>query len=297
VGSLGFKVLKGRFVVVGKEPDGDSVRFIPDAANPWSDLQGGDRAVRAQSKADGSIQLRLEGIDAPELHYGGDAQPDGASARDDLLRRLGFTRITYLPGSTMVESATPESVRGAILTKLVEIHGRPVAYVLTDDVASAFADGSWRIVRPPLVNQSLNAALLADGSAYYTVYTSTPLTHQRALQGLAAKARSERLGVWAADETSDFVLVDEASIGPTGELVLPKLFRRCTDYLKAVTEKGFTGNLPDWIRNPGSPTRDENDQVLINGSIRTHLADLLQQVDTTIQFTADLLQIAFVEKA
>jgi len=71
--------------------------------------------------------------------------------------------------------------------------------------------------------------------AYLTLYTSTPATHGRALRAVAGEAREEDRGVWAADETDEFRLADQGSISPPdGALVLPKLFRRCTDYLKAV---------------------------------------------------------------
>ena len=45
-------------------------------------------------------------------------------------------------------------------------------------------------------------------------------------------------------------------------MVLPKLFRRCTDYPSAA-EKGFQGTLVDWILGVStSPARDENDRVV-----------------------------------
>ena len=53
---------------------------------------------------DGSVQLRLEGIDAPELHYGRAAQPDGGSARDWLLNQVGFADVTYQPGTAITDA-------------------------------------------------------------------------------------------------------------------------------------------------------------------------------------------------
>ena len=43
------------------------------------------------------MRLRLEGVDAPELHYGTAAQPLGREARDQLLAWLGFTELEYAP--------------------------------------------------------------------------------------------------------------------------------------------------------------------------------------------------------
>jgi endonuclease YncB( thermonuclease family) len=74
-----YLLIPGSFVIVGYEPDGDSIRFIAD--DP-SDYQFLHRHYRIKpSPRDGSVQLRLEGVDATELHYGSAAQPLGAQAR------------------------------------------------------------------------------------------------------------------------------------------------------------------------------------------------------------------------
>ena len=98
------RVLKGKLTVVGKSPDGDSIRFIPAKPELLDDLYRGDR-VRA-SRVDGSVQLRLEGIDSPETHYGKDAQPQGEPARDWLLEQVGFTDVVFDQNST-VSPPTP----------------------------------------------------------------------------------------------------------------------------------------------------------------------------------------------
>src|SRR5689334_3345781 len=85
------RVLKGKLTVVGKSPDGDSIRFVPAKPELIDDLYRGDRA--RPSRVDGSFQLRLEGIDSPETHYGKDAQPQGEPARDWLLEQAGFTNV------------------------------------------------------------------------------------------------------------------------------------------------------------------------------------------------------------
>jgi len=104
--------------------------------------------------------------------------------------------------------------------------------------------------------------------------------------------------VWARDSTAQFDLVDQSSISPPdGAVILPKLFRRATDYLKDVATKGFSGNLADWIRSvSASGTRNENDQVLVCGSLPVHLADLLEQRNKAVAFLVDPIEITFVEK-
>jgi endonuclease YncB( thermonuclease family) len=290
-----FLCIQGKLVIVGYEPDGDSVRFVADDASHYDQLQRADRIRLSQH--DGSVQLRFEGVDAPELHYGTNAQPLGDSARDALLTWIGFTDIKYDQNSeTRVRSATPTSVRAAILTQMAEANGRPVAYVLVEATGSLPTDGTWVNVDEALLDQTLNARLLSEGQAYYTVYTSTPVSHRRLFRELAANARTKELGVWSQDSTADFILVDQGSVGPGGQLILPKLFRRCTDYLKAV-HKGFSGNLGDWLlASAATPTRDENDRVLVNDTIEVHLSDLIVQRNQHITFQPDLLDITFVEK-
>jgi hypothetical protein len=77
---------------------------------------------------------------------------------------------------------------------------------------------------------------------------------------------------------------------------LPKLFRRCTDYLKA-REAGFAGLLPEWlVAASASGRRPENDLLLIGGTTEVALSTVVQHLNDRIRFTADILDIVFVEK-
>ena len=288
-----YYLIKGNFVIKGYEPDGDSVRFIADDLDLYQHLY---RHYRIKpSKRDGSVQLRFEGVDATELHYGSAAQPLGKEASDNLLSWMGFENIEYKSDrSTMVESANPDFIRGAILSQAAEANGRPVSYILLD--ADIPKGGDWIKVDVNLLKKTLNFRLLDTGMAYYTVYTSMPNKHRQFFREVAMSARNHKKGVWDIDTTSEFKLDDQESIGPGGQCILPKLFRRCTDYLKDV-EKGFKGNLADWlIWISESKSRNENDIVLINNSFEVPLSELLDQRNSTIAFKADVLDIAFVEK-
>jgi hypothetical protein len=178
----------------------------------------------------------------------------------------------------------------------VDPNGRPISYVLTGEPAAGLTPGTWSLVDETLLASTYNQRLLVTGAAYPTFYTSTPQAHVDLLRELSEGARDALLGVWARDTTSAFALVDQTSLSPPdGELILPKLFRRSTDYLKAV-DKGFEGNLRDWILAVSTtPSRDENDGVVLDGA-ELHLADLIVQQNDTVVFQADLLDIVFVEK-
>ncbi len=248
-----YLVIKGKFVIVGKEPDGDSVRFIADDPNLYEHLH---RNYRIKPSRDESVQLRFEGIDATELHYGGAAQPLGAEARDQLLDWMGFENIQYK--GNRVQSSEPDAVSGVILSQAADANGRPISYVLLEEDAKQLEDQDWARVNTVLLKKTLNFKLLTQGLAYYTVYTSTPSTHRKTLQEAALATRKANRGVWAQDTTEEFVLMDKNSIvAPDGQVILPKLFRRSIDYLKAV-DGGFRGNLQDWLISISQGSRNEN---------------------------------------
>jgi endonuclease YncB( thermonuclease family) len=284
--------IKGQLVIVGYEPDGDSVRFIADDPSHYSQLKRNNK-IRL-SKRDNSVQLRLEGIDAPELHYGNAAQPTGDTARDWLLGKLGFSHVTYKGDSTAVESARPASVAAVIYSAASDVNGRPISY-LQIGTAHQPKDGTWTNVTTAVLVRTINAQALRDGVAYTTFYSSTPVSHVSHLRSIASNARADKKGVWDLDRSGLFHLDDQSSIGPDGQLILPKLFRRATDYLKDVA-KGFDGNLSDWLKANNSGSRAEDDVVILTGGVEAPLSALLDQRNASVSFTPDLLDIVFVEK-
>jgi len=284
------RLIAGTFIVVGKEPDGDSVRFVADDLDLLFELRNGHRIK--PTKSDSSVQLRFEGVDAPELHYGNDAQPLGAEARDALLGWMGFGNLQF--DGTRVTAADPAEVRGAILSKAAEANGRPVSWVFLEADAPAGQSGDWVALTPEVLANTMNHRLLDSGMAYYTVYTSTPL--RRELRAVAERARTGGAGVWPEDKTDQFVLEDQDSIGPGGQLILPKLFRRSTDYLKDVAKGAFDGNLDEWLVWKSRGSRSENDKVVLPNRTEVPLSALVSQRNRTIAFQADILDVVFVEK-
>lgn len=286
-----YQVIKGNFIIIDKKPDGDSIRFLAEEPDLYSNLS---RSYRLNPSNDGTVQIRLEGIDTPELHYGKDAQPFGEDSRDRLLKLLGF-RDFAVSGNT-ITSAKPEMIPGAILTTGVETNGRPISYIVTAEEAKTLENGEWVKVTKVFLQKTLNYQMIQEGMAYYTVYTSMPLSHRAFLQKAAKDALQENRGLWKIDRTREFVLNSQEDLSPPdGQLILPKLFRRCTDYLKAVSG-GFRGNLKDWLlaNNIGS-SRPENDRVLL-GDVELKLSDLIRQNNNRIFFQANIFDLTFLEK-
>jgi len=285
--------LHGELTVVGKSPDGDSMRFIPDSPDALDELARADR--KRVTPSDRSVQLRLEGIDSPETHFGRFAQPLGDHARDWLLQHTGFADVAFDAGGTVIR-ATPAKRRAVVLSKAFDPNGRPISYLLTDD-DNVPPDQAWAEVDADLLRRTVNAASLKNGLSYLTLYSSTPARHRRTLRAIASEAREQHRGVWGVDESENFELIDHDSLGPPdGALILPKLFRRCTDYIKA-RDGGFPGLLPEWlVAASATGRRPENDLLLIGGRTEVALSSVVQHLNDRIRFTVDLLDVVFIEK-
>lgn len=230
-------LIRGSYRVVGASPDGDSVRFTPDDPQAWTAA-----GIAARVNATGGAQLRLDAIDALETHYtprGGarwhqhPALAGAAAAR--LLGLLGFTDVTRAAGGT-VTTATPDSRPGFVLTRFADKYGRPVALAYGDDTGIAGLpgagqdDGTRVWLDADGLRGSVNDQLLAQGLVYPTFYSRLYVQLRTALTEQAVAARQAALGIWATDATTTGFTV--TSRDQAQELViLPKLFRRLTDYL------------------------------------------------------------------
>jgi endonuclease YncB( thermonuclease family) len=286
-----YKVIFGEFVIKGKQPDGDSVRFKADNSSLYASLKN---ASRLKESADGTVQLRFEGIDAPELHYGGTIQPFSREARDKLLEWIGFRNVTYQPSNLSVTSSSPDRVRGAIMAASVEKNGRPVAYVLTESSAVGLRDGSSITVDDTRLRLTLNAQSLETGMSYFTVYSSMPEAQIKTFRALSQRARTAKLGVWARDKTNDFRLENAGSINESGQLILPKLFRRATDYLSAFRKNKTGAGFRQWLIDSVG-TANPQDGLLRERGVQKRLSDLIEQNGTQIRFKADTLELVFNE--
>jgi endonuclease YncB( thermonuclease family) len=291
-----YRFITGKYVVIGFEPDGDSVHFLPDDPSAFNLITN---AHRIKPTKDGSFQLRLELIDAPETHYGGSKQALGDVARDKLMAALGFTNITL--SKEKVTGCTPQTVPAAILTKGADVHGRPISYLVGPD--SKFKADVWNEVTATELKKSLNFSMVESGAAYYTGYSSTPVEHRQAFAMAAHAASVAGKGVWSLNASSNFKLADLDSVNENGQLILPKLFRRCVDFLRDVKSGAFAGNLADWmIFKSTSPTRNENDLVVLGNSLlpvkqnEVPLSGLLLQHNDLVSFQPDLNDIFFIEK-
>jgi endonuclease YncB( thermonuclease family) len=234
--AMSMLLIKGSFKVSETaKPDGDTVPFIPDNVADWKLVPGCKPILPA---ADGHANIRLEGIDALETHYGGSYGPDqhqpielAHQAADELLKWLGFTSIVRKADETV--TLTPTSVPGFILTQGTDIYGRCVA--LVGRGAPPGCTGYEINVDDALLKKTANHYLLSLGLAYPTFYTGFPVSLRNVLAAAAKQARESTppLGVWAKDVTQSGVKITGMTsiTADDGAVILPKLFRRLKEYL------------------------------------------------------------------
>jgi len=277
-------VVRGRIVVPGYSPDGDSVRFVPHDPSSFNRTRGLRGALVG---ADGSAQLRLQGIDAPELHYAGHAQCHAIEARDALLHWLGFTHVTFHANGT-VRDASPKSVHAAIVAQSIDARGRAIAWLLRAHDASEL---SLEVsLDAHLLDRTANAFLVRHGLAYPLAYTSLAIECREHLRTIAREAREHHRGVWAHDATRAGFAV-EAFDALDRELVLPKIFRRAVDYL-ADRDDGFHGRFRAWLLDH----QDENDALVLPGSRPATLHDVIARDGDRLRMTVDPIDLTFVER-
>jgi len=271
------RVLHGTFVVQGYAPDGDSLQFVADDPRLYRFL---DRAHLVRAATDGSVQIRLEGIDAPELRYQGHHQPLAENARDALLEAIGFEQLDFTAGYVLHGERT--SVRGAIVTSSADSQGRPIAYALREEIASRVTKKGWCRIDRALLSESVNAHMLAEGHAYPLTYTTMPIEHRTVMRGLAASARRRRRGVWALDRSDGFEL-NACSRG----LLLPKLFRKCVQYLE-IGKQATAGGFRRWL----AMSSGEDDDILVDGR-RMRLSSALSEHGERLRFSIDPVRVVF----
>ena len=232
-GLIPVTLVKGSYKVVGASPDGDSVRFYPDDPGVWARA-----GIGVKANAVGSVQLRLDAIDALGTHYTPPhtampwRQPvalgDGASQA--LLDLLGFTDVVR-DARGYVTSSTPLTRPGYILTRFADKYGRAVAMAYPGGRRGRLPDTGSVHLEVGELHRSVNWQLLDAGWVYPTFYSKLYVDLRDDLAATAIAARSARRGVWAEDATlSGFSLRTRAQLSDD-LVILPKLFRRLAEYL------------------------------------------------------------------
>jgi endonuclease YncB( thermonuclease family) len=235
----------------GFEPDGDSIHFKPANPDLLKRLAQPGRPYKLSNI--GSLMLRLEGIDALELHYSPDAggasshqpRPLADNARNFLTGQLGLNPVPYAPPRNVrvkppVErDATP----GFILSRALEINGRPVSFAFAGKPPAE--DGAEATLTTSLLKRSLNYKLVQNGHAYPLFYEGLFADLRNAMATAAGQARKNKRGLWPLDKSQTGLVVNGQADLETGGALYPKLFRRLTDYL--AEKNGPLAGFPAWL--------------------------------------------------
>ncbi|MFI7632978.1 lamin tail domain-containing protein [Nonomuraea sp. NPDC049400] len=283
-----YTLLRGNFVIryadlprQGPEPDGDTVKFLPDSPALVEALpRRSGRPAKINARG---VSIRLESIDALETHFEETHQElAGANAaRDELLRLLGFTNVRYwddLPNK--VRSADQDSVRGHVLTNGIDANGRLIGFVYAGDHPGA--DGSSVFLDPALVDGSVNGMLLAAGLVYPAFYATLPAQLRTHLAEVSQAARRKAIGIWSRSTADPNGPAAIGSLGDAERLVIwPKLFRRIVPYLAA----GFTDfdGFDAWLR--ADPVNRDDEVFLLGKLERGNLHDVIKGAGQRIQLT------------
>lgn len=279
-----FTLIRGAFHLLGRdrngrpygfEPDGDSIQFKPDDLALIDRLTQVGAAPRPNSF--GSLQLRFEGIDALELHFApgnrhgevSQPRPLADEARDLLIALLGMEPVAYVPPRGLtVDEAPSDGARGYILSRALEVHGRPVAFVFAGeppggepDGAEVFLDGGW-------LRESLNYRLVRAGQAYPLFYDTLFYDLRAEYARAALEARAAGSGLWARDRSTLGLVAEAMAPLETEGVIFPKLFRRLAEYF-ALHGDGVAG-FRDWLE------AEKPEQVIVLPLMHvTHLDDVL----------------------
>jgi endonuclease YncB( thermonuclease family) len=262
-----YKLIEGQFHIhysdrprSGPEPDGDTLKFLPDNPVLVEDLHRSGPGPDFNGR--NMINLRFDAIDALETHFSGMHQNEhwAEAARDVLLREVGFGDVHFFADLRhKVESVQHHPRCGYIYARTLDSHGRIVAFVYTGD--SAQVDGADVFVNAEDVERSLNAHLLREGLVYPSFYTTLPVDLKASLAALSVEARQNRRGLWA-DATGNMGQTAEIGKLPTLEelVIWPKLFRRLARYFAS----GYQGlaEFESWLR--ADPVHRDDRVILPN---------------------------------
>lgn len=280
-----YRLVKGEFHLfykkqkrVGSQPDGDSVWFKPEDRALLGKLGDGKRD--ADFNAGGFVQLRLEAIDALELHFRGSHQhlDFATKARNFALNAIGFRNVEFSEGEGLsVRNAEPHPIPGYILTKAIDPDGRPVSFVFAEKTSrtsgnNVFLDVLW-------MSRSINAKLAEAGWAYPAFYEGLPTDLRNHFNALARAAWGTKRGFWGKDKTlKGAKAADLASLESLA--IWPKLYRRLLAYFK--DKNSGLANFDHWLR--AATSRD--DKLWILSEARAgHLHSVIKISRNTIKLT------------
>jgi endonuclease YncB( thermonuclease family) len=209
-----FTLIKGRFVPSAGVPDGDSVRFRANDNALWKRLEGRPPKMGEGAETKGTVQLRLEGIDAIEK---GATKPLATQARDHLFQLIG-------------SDEDRQDAPGYLLARMTDdLSGRPICFAFGG--ATQRADGSEVRLEAAELRRSVNYRQMLAGFAYPLYYNTLFASLRDEFSDAYKKARQARRGYWPEGRTTQFFSVRKTTLDTVAP-IWPKLWRRLEEYFR-----------------------------------------------------------------
>lgn len=244
--------------------ENDAFRFRPSPAESFrvthafenAEVVGKVRKAPIDSK--GRVTVRLQGVDAPELHY----RPSALVKKSDQTQQQ---RELYLKWNLEYRQRYGETATIALFDFLAQAQQNPLPCKtmsavdspndLFDTYARLVGDIMVEIDGAPI---NLNHWLLENGWTVPTFYSSMTEDEITTLTNLAQSAKSNNLGLWP-DFTRKIIVFDwdlefrgkGADPEPSqdaGPVIVPKLFRRQATYQVNKRSKMVTGSFAKYLQ-------------------------------------------------
>jgi endonuclease YncB( thermonuclease family) len=205
----------------------------------------------------GRVTIRLQAIDAPELHYRPLA-PTLNKKKPTPAQRAAFNNASGNFRQHFGETATTELF--GFLSKAGPSPIKCVVRTLVDEPGDVF-DTFGRFIGDIVVmivgkEQNANQWLCENGWAFPTFYSSMTKDEIDTFTQLSEAARKNKAGIWKK-ASSDLTLFDPMMVfrkgGPPdpgqdpGQVMMPKLFRRRSTFGVSVSAKMVKGNFKNYL--------------------------------------------------
>ena len=250
------------------------------------------------------VTIRLQGIDAPELHYRPLA-PTVSGQKPTAQQRTKFNAANADFRQYYGETATV-----SLATFLAQAGKSPIKCVVrtaVDDPSDVF-DTYGRLVGDIYVTingveQDVNSWLCKEGWAFPTFYSSMTNAEIDTLIGLSKSAQQAKKGIWknAPSDLSKFnralVFRNKGAINAAkdrGDVYLPKLFRRRSTYGIAKIATMVSGSFKSYLKAQPDACFETAD-FLTNGITSATPRHLDEFVSAQTQFLVGAPDLVFQE--
>ncbi len=281
----------------------DGRRFTPTTVFTRAQVRGKSRKMLITNDKDGNgqITVRLQGIDATELHYRAGAL---ASDRADV---TPTKRAAYNSWNAQERRQYwAETATVALAKKLSAFGTDSIACTVVSQVDAPFevADTYGRVVGNVVLRGGvdINVWLVEQGWAFPTFYSSMSEAEIEALLAAARKAkRKDRLWPSLSDNLRRF---DDDLVyrkgGPAepeadqGDVVMPKLFRRQVAFQAEKAAKLFKGSFKQFLARGKDECHLTDD--FLNEGVHSAPTHMLADFVSGTSFTLSPEDLVFKEK-